>query len=203
MANTKKAKTTEVLEDNDVVAENVALKNQIEEMKKQMEQVMNQIAFLKNPTENTSRTKEKNITFVNMTNGVLVLKGSQIWKLEGQFAEHKFLEREARLIVSNMQNAIRLGYVYIADRDFVEDNDLGEIYQIILDDKGLKTLLSKRFDEIIEIYKLVPQGQKDIIVSMLKERKANGEPVDANVLIEIGKLAGVDLLNVMPPEDEE
>ena len=196
-------KKEEIKEVNDNLSqENELLKKQMEAMQAQMELLVKQMAMSNAPVESTKKP-ERNIEFINMVPGTLVLKGSQIWKIEGQFNSRSFLEREARIIVNNMQNTIRSGYVYIADSDFIKENELSEVYNTMLSDKQLKDLLNKNFKEVVEIYKTVPKAQQDIIVSMIKERKEAGVQIDANILIQIGELCGQDLLRGVEYEDGE
>lgn len=89
----------------------------MEAMQAQMELLVKQVSMNTNTTNTTNQKPERNIEFINMVPGTLVLRGNQIWKIEGQFNSRSFLEREARIIVNNMQNTIRSGYVYIADYD--------------------------------------------------------------------------------------
>lgn len=182
--------------------ENEALKKQMEAMQAQMELLAKQMA-MNNASATTTKKPEKNIEFINMVPGTLVLKGSQIWKIEGQFNSRSFLEREARIIVTNMQNTIRSGYVYIADYDFIQENELTEVYDTMLSDKQLKDLLNKNLKEVVEIYKTVPKAQQDIIVRMIKERKEAGVQIDANILLKIGELCGQDLIHDIEYEDGE
>lgn len=201
-------KTTEVKKNienvNDGLAqENEFLKKQMEAMQAQMELLAKQVAMNTNTTNTTNQRPERNIEFINMVPGTLVLRGNQIWKIEGQFNSRSFLEREARIIVNNMQNTIRSGYVYIADHDFIQENELTEVYDTMLSDQQLKNLLNKNFKEVVEIYKTVPKAQQDIIVRMIKERKEAGVQIDANILIQIGELCGQDLLRGVEYEDEE
>lgn len=198
------AKKEEIKEVNDNLSqENELLKKQMEAMQVQMELLVKQVAMNTNTTNTTNQKPERNIEFINMVPGTLVLRGSQIWKIEGQFNSRSFLEREARIIVNNMQNTIRSGYVYIADYDFIQENELTEVYDIMLSDKQLKDLLNKNFKEVVEIYKTVPKAQQDIIVRMIKERKESGVQIDANILIQIGELCGQDLLRGVEYEDGE
>lgn len=197
-------KKEEVKEVNDNLSqENELLKKQMEAMQAQMELLVKQVSMNTNTTNTTNQKPERNIEFINMVPGTLVLRGNQIWKIEGQFNSRSFLEREARIIVNNMQNTIRSGYVYIADYDFIQENELTEVYDIMLSDKQLKDLLNKNFKEVVEIYKTVPKAQQDIIVRMIKERKESGVQIDANILIQIGELCGQDLLRGVEYEDGE
>ena len=189
--------------DNALAQENELLKKQMEAMQAQMELLAKQVAMNTNTTNTTNQKPERNIEFINMVPGTLVLRGNQIWKIEGQFNSRSFLEREARIIVNNMQNTIRSGYVYIADYDFIQENELTEVYDTMLSDQQLKDLLNKNFKEVVEIYKTVPKAQQDIIVSMIKAKKESGADVDANILIQIGELCGQDLLRGVEYEDGE
>ena len=170
------------------------LKKQIDEMKAQME-AMTKLISAKEEKEEKIKAPERQISFVNMTPGTCVLKGSSVYRIEGQFKSRSFLEREARIIVNNMKNAIEQGYIYIANADFVKENDLDLIYENLLSDKELRELFGKNPQVIIETYKTVNEGQKQIIVNMIQEAKENNKYIDANVLLEIGKLSGVDLIN--------
>lgn len=210
--NTKKTATTtstpiakkeEVKEVNDNLSqENELLKKQMEAMQAQMELLVKQMAMSNTPVV-TTKKPERNIEFINMVPGTLVLKGSQIWKIEGQFNSRLFLESEARTIVNNMQNTVRSGIVYIADSEFIKECELESSYTALLSDEQLKNLLNKKFDEVVEIYKTVPKAQQDIIISMIKEKKESGAQIDANILIKIGELCGQDLLRGIEYEDGE
>ena len=196
-------KKEEVKEVNDNLSqENELLKKQMEAMQAQMELLVKQMAMSNAPVANTKKP-ERNIEFINMVPGTLVLKGSQIWKIEGQFNSRLFLESEARTIVNNMQNTVRSGLVYIADSEFIKECELESAYTALLSDEQLKNLLNKKFDEVVEIYKTVPKAQQDIIISMIKEKKESGVQIDANILIKIGELCGQDLLRGVEYEDGE
>ena len=197
------AKKEEVKEVNDNLSqENELLKKQMEAMQAQMELLVKQMAMSNSPVV-TTKKPERNIEFINMVPGTLVLKGSQIWKIEGQFNSRLFLESEARTIVNNMQNTVRSGLVYIADSEFIKECELESAYTALLSDEQLKNLLNKKFNEVVEIYKTVPKAQQDIIISMIKEKKESGVQIDANILIKIGELCGQDLLRGVEYEDGE
>ena len=125
-----------------------------------------------------------------------------MWKIDGQFNHRDFAEKEANIIVENMTNLINSGAVYIADKEFAEEHNLTDIYDTLLDEKSLKELMDKDGKTIIETYKFVNAAQKQIIVDMISTRRENGQFVDANAAIEIGKLCGKDLMLIEPDEDE-
>ena len=178
-----------------VANENELLKQQLAEMKAQME-LMAQMVSQKPAESKSGVVKDRNITFVNLTNGKVVLKGSAYWEIDGRFTARTFLEREARIIVNNMPNMIRSGGVYITDAQFVEDNDLSEIYMNLLSDKDLKELLNQNAAYVIDAYKTASEGQQQVIVDMIIDEKLKGKQIDNNILVELGKLCGKDLINI-------
>lgn len=184
-----------------VEAENSALKAQLEELKAQM-LMMQQIMTMQNTVQATPKKSDRMIRFVNLIPGTLVLRGSVIWKIEGQFAYHDFLESEATVIVSNMANLIREGGVYIADAQFVEEHNLAEVYRYILSDDQMRELLEKDSKYVIDVYKTANDIQKQIIIDMITEKKLAGGQVDANILFEIGRLSGQNLLELNDEEED-
>ena len=204
-ANTTKPKKAETVSEttesvssvNNTASENEALKAQIAEMKAQMELMAKMMATKGNSEQAVSASKnDRMITFVNLTNGTAILRGNQNWALEGQYANRAFLEREARIIVNNMPNMIRSGMVYITDAQFVKDNDLAHAYLNMLSDKEMKELLTKDANYVIDVYKNVSDGQKQIIVDMIIEQRKAGVKIDNNILVELGELCGKDLVHI-------
>lgn len=206
MAYKKKTDTESAVEELEVKTEKApavdeekeALKAQLEELKAQMA-LMAQMMGNK-PAQVAKSNRE--ITFVSMVPGTLVLKGTTIWKIEGQFNSRSIMESEAEAILSNMNNAIRTGIVYIADAQFVADHNLEAVYAHLITDNQLKELLSTNAKNVVEVYKNANDSQKQIIIDMVTEKKLNGKDVDANILIELGKLCHKDLISIEPLEEE-
>lgn len=186
--------------------ETAALKEKIAEQEKQMAEMMAQMKLMMQAQAGVNMAAEKksnrNIKFINLSSGTLVLRGNRFHSIEGQFTAKPIPESEARAIVSNMPNAVTNGVCYIADADFVKEMELDGLYQDILDDKQLKTLLDRNAAEVCEIYRNAPDAQKGIIIDMIENRKLNGLSVDANIVVELGKLCGKDLMAIEPETDE-
>ena len=213
MANTKKVKsaeaegveTAEVT--NSAVEENEALKAKIAEQEQQMSDLMAQIKVMMqaqaatNPV-NIEEKAARGIKFISLVSGGLTLKGNRMYHIDKQFGYKMIPESEARAILSNMPNTIASGMVYIADKEFVNKNDLSGVYEEILSDKQLKELLQQNANDVCEIYKQASMAQREIIVDMVVNRKLNGLPIDANIVVEIGKLCGKDLMSITPEEEE-
>lgn len=212
MANTKKVKSTEaeVAETaevtNSAVEENKTLKAKIAEQEQQMADLMAQIkVMMQAQAQNVvpvTEKKARSIKFISLAQGGLSLKGNRMYHIDKQFGYKMIPEGEAAAIVSNMPNTIANGLVYIADKDFISRMELDGVYEEILSDKQLKELLQQNANDVCEIYKQASMAQREIIVDMIVNRKLNGLPIDANIVVEIGKLCGKDLMSIAPEEEE-
>lgn len=203
MANTPAKKTTQATATEEKEIDAAKMQKENDELRKTLEEMKAQIALLTqaqaaqtNVVSQAPKRPERNISIINLTPGTLVLRGNQIYKIEGQFNSMPFSEREARIIINNMRKTFIEGYCYVADAEFVEENDLDAVYKTILDDAQLKNLFNTNFDKVVEMYKSTSDVQKKIIVDMIKQKKAKGDYIDANILVEIGKLCGEELINI-------
>ena len=174
---------------------------QIANLQAQLEVLMKAQANTQATVIEAPRAKRKMIKIISLVSGTLVLQGSRVITLDKQFDSVTVTDNEARLIISNMPNSARDGIFYIADADFVEENNLEDAYLTILDDKQLKTLLSKNVKDVLEIYQNAPDAQKRIIDDMIKDDRLMGTQIDANILMEIGKINGMDYLGMEKIED--
>lgn len=212
MASTKKVKSAEaeVVETTEVTnsaAEgNKTLKAKIVEQEQQMADLMAQIkVMMQAQAQNVvpvTEKKARSIKFISLVQGGLSLKGNRMYHIDKQFGYKMIPEGEAAAIVSNMPNTIANGLVYIADKDFISHMELDGVYEEILSDKQLKELLQQNTNDVCEIYKQASMAQREIIVDMIVNRKLNGLPIDANIVVEIGKLCGKDLMSIAPEEEE-
>lgn len=205
MATTTKTKAATPVE---AANESDALKETIAKQQEQMQEMMAQIALLMKaqsapvaPVEQPK--KQNNIKFINLTAGSMNLRGTRMYNIPKQFGFKMLGEAEARLVVNNMPNAIADGYIYIANKAFVHECELDDLYTNMLDDAQLKALLNENANDVCEVYKNASEGQKRIILDMVSDKRLNGQPVDANILVELGKLSGVDFMNIDPLDDKE
>lgn len=199
---TKAAAPVEAANESDVLKETIA------KQQEQMQEMMAQIALLMKaqsaPTAPAEQPKKQsNIKFINLTAGSMNLRGTRLYNIPKQFGFKMLGEAEARLVVNNMPNAIADGYVYIANKAFVHECELDDLYTNMLDDTQLKALLNENANDVCEVYKNASEGQKRIILDMVSDKRLNGQPVDANILVELGKLSGVDFMNIDPLDDKE
>lgn len=218
MANTTNKSTTttpktttkkEVAPTTPVVdTEKEQLKAQLAEQQKRMEEMMAQMQVLMQAQSNTvapvnSANPNKQITFINLTSGGLNLRGTRMHHIDKQFGSKSVQESEARVIVSNMPNSIAEGYVYIPDNEFLESCNMGGVYDGMLNDEQMKTLLNQDANYVCDVFENATDSQKRIIIDMVSDRQLNGKLVDANILVRLGKLSGVDFLDIEPLDDKE
>ena len=205
-----KKKTVETEQAIDMKNENESLKKQLEEQENKMKELMAKMEMMTQIVANQSnaaQTKksiasQRKIEFVNMIGGTLILKGSSVYEIVGRFNSATYPEQEAQVILANTRNAIQSGYAYITDSQFVEENNLSGLYSTILNNNELKNLLDNSYDKVLDIYKNSSDGQKNIIIEYVTEKLENGQKVDANVLVELSKLSGVNLMQIGEMKEE-
>lgn len=208
MATTKKSVTAkssaDIVDATEVKASKQKQEVDVQALLKQLEAMQKELAEMKeqtsqaSPVVELSSAKEKMITFINLTPGSVMLRGSATrpYEIEGRYNSRTFTEMESKVIVSQMGGYLRDGYVYIDDADFVKEVGLGDAYRSIMTPDALKGLMSKTPEAIISAYDLALDGQKKIILDMIIEKKSKGENIDANILVELGKLSGKDLVGI-------
>ena len=171
--------------------------NEIAELKAQIALLMKaQKASTQTTTVESTPKKKKSITIINLFAGGLTVKGNSYYHFDKQFDKRAFSEAEATAIVNNMPNAAREGIFYITDAQFVEDNDLSDAYENMIDDVKMKTILSLDANSVLVLYKNASEAQKTIIENMIVNGRLNGEALDANVLVELGKITGKNYMEI-------
>lgn len=177
--------------------------NEIAELKAQIALLMKaQKASTQTTTVESTPKKKKSITIINLFAGGLTVKGNSYYHFDKQFDKRAFSEAEATAIVNNMPNAAREGIFYITDAQFVEDNDLSDAYENMIDDVKMKTILSLDANSVLVLYKNASEAQKTIIENMIVNGRLNGEALDANVLVELGKITGKNYMEIETMDKE-
>lgn len=177
--------------------------NEIAELKAQIALLMKaQKASTQTTTVESTPKKKKNVTIINLFAGGLTVKGNSYYHFDKQFDKRAFSEAEATAIVNNMPNAAREGIFYITDAQFIEDNDLSDAYENMIDDVKMKTILSLDANSVLVLYKNASEAQKTIIENMIVNGRLNGEPLDANVLVELGKITGKNYMEIETMDKE-
>ena len=192
--------TTEKPETDSRIAEQA---NEIAELKAQIALLMKaQKASTQTVAVESTLKKKKNVTIINLFAGGLTVKGNSYYHFDKQFDKRAFSEAEATAIVNNMPNAAREGIFYITDAQFVEDNDLSDAYENMIDDVKMKTILSLDANSVLVLYKNASEAQKTIIENMIVNGRLNGEALDANILVELGKITGKNYMEIETMDKE-
>lgn len=192
--------TTEKPETDSRIAEQA---NEIAELKAQIALLMKaQKASTQTTAVEPTPKKKKNVTIINLFAGGLTVKGNSYYHFDKQFDKRAFSEAEATAIVNNMPNAAREGIFYITDAQFVEDNDLSDAYENMIDDVKMKTILSLDANSVLVLYKNASEAQKTIIENMIVNGRLNGEALDANILVELGKITGKNYMEIETMDKE-
>ena len=177
--------------------------NEIAELKAQIALLMKaQKASTQTVAVESTLKKKKNVTIINLFAGGLTVKGNSYYHFDKQFDKRAFSEAEATAIVNNMPNAAREGIFYITDAQFVEDNDLSDAYENMIDDVKMKTILSLDANSVLVLYKNASEAQKTIIENMIVNGRLNGEALDANILVELGKITGKNYMEIETMDKE-
>lgn len=200
-ATTKKTTTattaTSTIEKPETDSRIIEQANEIAELKAQIALLMKaQKASTQTVAVEPTPKKKKSVTIINLFAGGLTVKGNSYYHFDKQFDKRAFSEAEATAIVNNMPNAAREGIFYITDAQFVEDNDLSDAYENMIDDVKMKTILSLDANSVLVLYKNASEAQKTIIENMIVNGRLNGESLDANVLVELGKITGKNYMEI-------
>lgn len=202
-ATTKKTTTTSTTEKPETDSRIAEQANEIAELKAQIALLMKaQKASTQTTTVESTPKKKKNVTIINLFAGGLTVKGNSYYHFDKQFDKRAFSEAEATAIVNNMPNAAREGIFYITDAQFVEDNDLSDAYENMIDDVKMKTILSLDANSVLVLYKNASEAQKTIIENMIVNGRLNGEALDANILVELGKITGKNYMEIETMDKE-
>ena len=202
-ATTKKTTTTSTTEKPETDSRIAEQANEIAELKAQIALLMKaQKASTQTTTVESTPKKKKNVTIINLFAGGLTVKGNSYYHFDKQFDKRAFSEAEATAIVNNMPNAAREGIFYITDAQFVKDNDLSDAYENMIDDVKMKTILSLDANSVLVLYKNASEAQKTIIENMIVNGRLNGEALDANILVELGKITGKNYMEIETMDKE-
>lgn len=204
---TTSAKPVEAVEKDKILEENAQLRNDLDAMKAQMEQMMQQLAgFAQMSSMFNARNQQnsyidKDIEVVSLVTGQLILSTNgrsdgKLYSFSKQYEEQAIPVADLKAICSSMKSTAMNGKFFIDDADFVREAGLSSSYRSMLDRTGMANVLSLSVDDFISTFKAVPKAQKGIIQNMIRDKRLNGEFVDANIMMALKDLTGVDYMSV-------
>lgn len=99
-------------------------------------------------------------------------------------------------IVQHNQRFANEGYFYIVDEEVVRKLRKTSEYNKMLPPEVIENIFKNDANKIIDLYNMAPRGQKETIIEMIKNKRVQGIDVDANVLVKLGELTGIDFVNI-------
>lgn len=99
-------------------------------------------------------------------------------------------------IVQHNQRFANEGYFYIADEEVVKKLRKTSEYNKMLPPDVIENIFKNDANKIIDLYNMAPRGQKETIVEMIKNKRTQGIEVDANILVKLGELTGIDFVGI-------
>ena len=184
----------------------LAMQKQMEEMQKMMAQLAKQQTTELVGTVEEKLSADEDIVVVNLCEGELNLSTEGL----GQGTVYTFNQKgeelpiplaDLKAIIRNNKTFAQGGAFYILDERAVKECKLATHYKRLLTDEQMLNLFDNSADKVIELYKLAPKTQQDIIVDAIINKRYNKEKVDANILLELGELCGKDLMAVEPLDE--
>ncbi len=149
---------------------------------------------------------DEDIPVVNLTNGQVNISTEgygqgdiTTFDKHGEIIDIPY--SDLKLYVRKNKRFFQEGILYILDDRAVKQERLSSAYKKLLSEDMIDSLLDNVSDKVIEVYKTATKGQKEIIIDKIVNKKLNHENVDANILLELGKLSGKNLIDVENPDD--
>lgn len=149
---------------------------------------------------------DEDIPVVNLTNGQVNISTEgygqgdiTTFDRHGEIIDIPY--SELKLYVRKNKRFFQEGILYILDDRAVKQERLSSAYKKLLSEDMIDSLLDNVSDKVIEVYKTATKGQKEIIIDKIVNKKLNHENVDANILLELGKLSGKNLIDIENPDD--
>lgn len=205
MANTKKTTTTKsTAKEADTItleqlqAENAELKERMDKLMQMMEQTPKAGEAVSAPLGSVERDipvmsllpHQLNLTTQPYGQGTIYTFNEMYEEIIIPYGDLKEIVRANRSMAQN-------GKFYIMDEEAVTSLRLKGAYKNIIKPDELQKVLNHlgSAEQLIEVYKMAPEGQKQIIVEILNDKRLYNENVDMNVLNELSKLSGLDLIS--------
>lgn len=219
MANTTKKTTTSTkssTKKDDILEQ---LQSENKELKEQMDKLMALLENQSQPSTNAisglDSTLDRDIPVMSLIPHKLNLctefygKGN-VYTFTEMYEVMEIPWGDLKEIVRVNKDMARNGKFYVMDEQAVSSLRLKGAYKTIINPDKLQALLNNvhTSQDLIEIYKLAPQGQQQTIVEILRDKRLYNEKVDMNVLNVIGELSGVNLMDTsnvpdLPPKEEK
>lgn len=196
MANTKSAKST-----------NTVSKKEVEQMRKQMEDMQNLIIQLTGKAFTESRpvqyinNNDKDVTLTSLTVGELNLSTEGYGQGELYTFSH-YGEQQAvpyddlKKIIKNNKKFIEGGNVFINDEEVVKEQKLVNVYKKLLSYDEIEKIFSEDRETFEKIYQDMTMNQKETLKGIIYDKlNQNEKNVDMNIIQILNDDMGIDIMN--------
>ena len=181
----------EVVVDN----EKQILLDMIKDLQKQMSELSKDKNIKPIKSEKNTIELEDGITVISQcVGGLNLLNGEYEFKEFGEIQEIPF--EDLRKIVRVHRSFAENGLFYIVNDFVVKKLKLERYYTRLLNVEDMNNLFKLDCESVIELYNLSHENQKNVIVERVIDKKLKGENIDANILVQLGKLCGKNLLEI-------
>ena len=203
LENEVKVKDKELKE---IKAQNETFEAKLAKMEKMIESISNGNNVVNNQDDNEKISLDEDIPVINLSNGQVNISTEGCGQGDiTTFDKHGDVidipYSDLKLYVRKNKRFFQEGILYILDDRAVKRERLSSAYKKLLSEDMINNLLNNASDKVVEVYKTATKGQKEIIIDKIVDKKLNHENIDANILLELGKMSGKDLIGIENPND--
>ena len=151
--------------------------------------------------EDDKLTSDSDIEVMSLSIYPLTLNTKSLGSKDGYEYNFEHFGEIKRIVYSHLFNIIEsqktfveYPYFYIMDERVVKRHGLAALYSKILRKEQIDEILQCSSKSAIGLFKSAPAKQKEIIVEILVRKIFDGQDVDLNIVSEISREAGVDIL---------
>ena len=178
----------------------VSSSKEIEKLQKkiaEMERTMN----LSTGSNSEKLTSDDDIEVMSLSIYPLTLNTKRMGNKDGYEYNFEYFGEIKRIVYSHLSGIIEsqrtfveYPYFYIMDERVIKRHGLSDLYSKILRKEQIDTILECDKKTAIDLFKSAPLKQKEIIVEILVRKMFDGQDVDLNIVSEISRESGTDIL---------
>jgi hypothetical protein len=177
--------------------------NEVEKLKSMVERLSKQLSDMKDKKEVKPRGEKEispntYIKVMSLVNNKLNLST----KARGQgkvFSFEKFGQikqmfySELLDIIEAHPNFFEAGYFYVLDQNVINSGNYNELYEKILTKDQMEQILNGT-NQAIPLFESCNEKQRGVICNFFIQKMINGENVDYNLLSNITRISGIDIV---------
>ena len=196
MANTKSTKST-----------NTVSKKEVEQMRKQMEDMQNLIiqltgkAFSETQPVQYINDNNKDVTLTSLTVGELNLSTEgygqgEVYTFTHYGEQQTIPYEDLKKLIKNNKRFIEGGNVFINDEEVVKEQKLVNVYKKLLSYDEIEKIFSEDKNTFEKIYKGMTKNQKEALKGIIYDKlDKNEKSVDMNIVQILNDDMGIDIMN--------